>query len=110
MHKLIALYHRPEQPQKFKDHLLGVHLPLVAKFPGLMALRVGFDVVTPTGTTPSDTEYFAVVECDFADEPTMQRALASEEGRAASADVPNYAGAGVTILTLQIHDYDNHNQ
>ncbi|MBS0420250.1 MAG: EthD family reductase [Proteobacteria bacterium] len=109
MHKLIALYHRPEQPQKFKDHLLGVHLPLVAKFPGLKALRVGFDVAIPTAASTPDTEYFAVVECDFDDESALQRALASAEGQAASADVPNYAAAGVTILTFPIQLYDNHN-
>lgn len=98
MHKLIALYAPPENPEQFKNHLLEVHLPLVRAFPGLQGLRVGFDVACPSG--PS--RYFAVVECDFADEAAMHAALLSKEGQAASADVPNYAGAGFTIITFPV--------
>jgi len=99
MHKLIALYHQPEDRKHFREHLLGVHLPLVAAFPGLRAMRVGFDAADPSGAA---APYFAVVECEFDDENAMRAALASRAGQAASADVPNYAGAGVTIVTLQV--------
>lgn len=99
MHKLIALYHQPEDRTQFRDHLLGIHLPLVAAFPGLRAIRVGFDAADPSGAAAS---YFAVVECEFDDESAMRAALASKAGQAAAADVPNYAGAGVTIVTLEV--------
>src|SRR5665213_1517616 len=94
MHKLIALYHPPKDPVQFREHLLNVHLPLVAAFPGLRALRVAFDVASPSGPSP----YSAAVECDFDDESSLNRALASPQGEAASADVPNYAAAGVIII------------
>lgn len=96
MHKLIALYHPPEDPQAFRVHLLNVHLPIVRGFPGLRAMRVGFDAAAASGVSP----YFAVVECEFDDLAAMQAALASPAGVAAGDDVPNYAGAGVTILTF----------
>jgi uncharacterized protein (TIGR02118 family) len=98
MHKLIALYHPPEDPRQFRDHLQNVHLPLVSVFPGLRAMRVGFEVAGAARISP----YFAVVECDFDDEASMNAALASPQGEAASADVPNYAATGVTIITFRV--------
>ncbi|UXT61254.1 EthD family reductase (plasmid) [Agrobacterium fabrum] len=97
MHKLIALYAQPADASQFRDHLEKVHLPLVSKFPHLRAMRHGFDVANPAG--PS---YYAVVECEFETEASMKAALASPQGEAAAADVPNYASAGVTILTFAV--------
>lgn len=98
MHKLIALYHPPISKAQFRDHLVNVHLPLVAKFPKLRSLRYGFDVDGGTHASP----YYAVVECEFDDEGSLRSALASPEGEAAAADVPNYASAGVTIITFPL--------
>jgi uncharacterized protein (TIGR02118 family) len=96
MHKLIALYHQPNDRRHFRDHLQNVHLPLVVAFPGLRSLRVAYDVASAAGDSP----YFAIVECEFDDQAALNAALTSKEGQAAAADVPNYAGAGVTILTF----------
>lgn len=98
MHKLIALYNHPKNKDQFRKHLEEVHLRLVAKFPGIRALRHGFDVAGGAETAP----YYAVVECEFDDEAAVNRALVSPEGAAAAADVPNYATAGVTILTFAV--------
>lgn len=96
MHRLIALYNAPQDREQFRKHLSEVHLPIVARFPKLRALRVGFEPAA--GDQPSP--YFAVVECDFDSEADLGSALGSEAGAEAVADVPNYAGAGVLILTL----------
>lgn len=96
MHKLIALYHQPADREQFRSHLLNVHLPIVRRFPGLRAMRVGFDLAEADG----DPSYFAIVECEFDDRSALQTALASPAGEEAGADVPNYAGAGVTIFTF----------
>ena len=98
MRKLIALYHHPENTDRFRKHVEQIHLPLVARFPGLRAMRHGFGVGSSTEVSP----YYAIVECEFDDEAAMNRALSSPEGAAAAADVPNYATAGVTILTVAI--------
>ena len=100
MHKLIALYHPPADREQFARHLVDVHLPIVARFPGLLSLRHGIHVAAADGASP----YAAVVECEFADEAAMQAALASPAGQEAGADVPNYAQAGVTILTFSSVD------
>jgi uncharacterized protein (TIGR02118 family) len=99
MHKLIALYEKPADEAQFRSHLEKIHLPLVAKFPGLRAMRHGFDIINP-----ETSNYFAVVECEFDSAEEMHVALASPESQAAAADVPNYASAGVTILTYAIAD------
>jgi uncharacterized protein (TIGR02118 family) len=99
MHKLVALYHPPADPPHFVKHLVEVHLPIVRGFPGLLSLRYGVDVDSPSGAVP----FAAVVECEFESEAAMQAALSSSAGLAAAADVPNYAAAGVTILTFPIH-------
>lgn len=98
MHKLIALYQPPEDPEHFRRHLVNVHLPIVAKFPTLLGLRYGF--VAPNAEAPPP--YFAVVECEFRDRDALEASLASDPGQEAAADVPNYAGAGVTIVTFEI--------
>lgn len=100
MHKLIALYHQPVDRDHFRSHLLEVHLPIVRRFPGLRAMRVAFDLIDASGASA----YFAMVECAFDNAADLQAALASPAGREASQDVPNYAGAGVTILTFDSDD------
>ena len=99
MHRLIALYNQPADTTRFRKHLSEVHLPIVARFPGLRSLHVGYDLSAGPG---SSSPYFASVECDFDDEEALQAALESAAGAEAVADVPNYAGAGVTILTCHI--------
>ncbi|WP_089166088.1 EthD family reductase [Caballeronia sordidicola] len=96
MYKLIAVYARPEDPAHFRRHLIETHLPLVARFPGLQALRYSVDI-----DAGEAADAFAVVECDFADEDALRSALSSTEAEAAAADVPNYAAAGVAILIFE---------
>ncbi len=98
MYRLIALYHQPEDKNRFREHLSGVHLPIVTKFPKLRALRVGYDLKADR----EDAPYFAVVECDFDNQQDLEAALQSSAGQEAGNDVPNYAGAGVTIVTCNI--------
>ena len=99
MHRLIALYNHPTDAVHFRRHLSEVHLPIVARFPGLRSLRVGFEL---SAGPDSSSPYFAVVECDFDDETALQVALESPAGVEAVADVPNYAGGGFSILTCHI--------
>jgi uncharacterized protein (TIGR02118 family) len=94
MHKLIALYHQPRDPEQFKDHLVKTHLPLVEKMPGVRVNHYGFDLAATEGASP----YFAVVEAEWDSEEAMLAAFESPEGEASSADVPNYATGGVTIF------------
>jgi uncharacterized protein (TIGR02118 family) len=98
MHRLIALYNTPKDPKHFRSHLVETHLPIVAKFPGLMRYEYGFDVAE--GEKPS--AYYAIVSVDFESAAAMATAISSEAGQAAVADIPNYATAGVTLLSYEI--------
>jgi uncharacterized protein (TIGR02118 family) len=98
MHKLIALYHQPRDPEQFRKHLVETHLPLVEKMPGISVNHHGFDLAATEGDSP----YFGVVECEWESEEAMLKAFESPEGEASSADVPNYATGGVTILHYEV--------
>lgn len=102
MYKLVALYNQPASKEAFSRHLVDVHLPLVAAFPGLRKMTYGLDLENGGG----EVQYFAVVECYFDDLASLQRAMLSPEAKRASADVPNYAAAGFTINTFEISEFD----
>ena len=53
----LALYPMPSDPQAFRDHYESIHLPLVAKLPGVRCLRYSFDLIAPLGEAP----FFAVL-------------------------------------------------
>ncbi|MEB3371945.1 EthD family reductase [Saccharopolyspora mangrovi] len=92
MHKLLVLYPHPEDPAAFQAHYEGVHLPLAAKLPGMLDHRYSLNV-----HAEPESPYFAVFEADFPDAATMAAALASPEGEAVQADVPNYATGAVVL-------------
>ncbi|NIJ09907.1 uncharacterized protein (TIGR02118 family) [Saccharomonospora amisosensis] len=98
MHKMVVLYHPPTDPEVFKQHYLGTHIPLVEQLPGLLSMRYTFDVRT-AGHEPG---FFAVFEGEFADADAMRAALASPQGQAVSADVPKYATGGAIILDYPV--------
>lgn len=100
MFKLIAIYAKPLDVDQFTRHLTDVHLPLVADFPKLKGLRYASRINAETAH-----DGFAVVECEFENEAEMRAALASVAGETASADVPNYAAAGVQIFTYGLTDF-----
>ncbi|WP_433523903.1 EthD family reductase [Nocardia pseudovaccinii] len=100
MHKLLVLYPKPADPDHFRDYYVTNHLPLVMKWPGLLAWRYSFDVAATKGEAP----YFAVFEADFADAAAMAAARSSSQGQRLSADVVNYATGGVVVIDYPVQD------
>ncbi|MEV5647324.1 EthD family reductase [Nocardia sp. NPDC052254] len=98
MHKLVVLYPKPADPDHFRDYYVTNHLPLVMKWPGLLAWRYSFEVAATNGESP----YFAVFEADFVDAATMAAARASQYGRQAAADVVNYATGGAVVIDYPV--------
>ena len=94
MHRMLVLYPPPTDPEHFRSYYVSTHLPLVAKLPGLKAFRYSLDVQALQGDAP----YFAAWEGDFDSADAMQATLNSEEGKAAVADIPNYATGGVVVV------------
>jgi uncharacterized protein (TIGR02118 family) len=89
MVKVIVLLPRRADlsPEAFKQHMHETHLPLVAKLPGLRRLVLNWVLPDPNQPPPA---YDAVSEDWFEDAAALGAALASPEGQAVVADMPNF--------------------
>lgn len=92
---LLACYRHPEDPAAFDRHYADVHSKLGEALPGLRSYTGTHPGPGPDGTP---APYYFVAALHFDDEAAMQAALGGEAGRAAVADLPNFAGAGVDLL------------
>lgn len=93
MHKLIAIYDRPDDPEAFMDHYLSVHIPLVMQLPGLLKAEVNRVEATLVGEGP-----FLIAEMTFADKAHYDAAMASPENRTAGKDLMSFARGKVTLV------------
>lgn len=100
MHRVLALYGMPNDPEHFCRYYEQTHVPIARKIPGLMRFRRSFDVEGLMGESP----YFCIRELDFESADALQAALNSPEGQAMAGDVPNYASGGVTLVHYDVGD------
>ena len=98
MHKLLVLYPEPADRNAFQEYYESTHLPLAQKMPGMLAWRYSLDVTAGPEASP----YFAVFEADFENAAAMEAAIASPEGAAVQADVPNYASGGAVVVNYPV--------
>lgn len=99
--KLVVLYTQPEDPAAFDEHYLGVHMPLVAKIPGLQRAETAkFAAVLDGG----EQTFYRSAELYFPDEATMQAAFGSAEGRATAQDYGRLAPPGSRMLVAVVDD------
>lgn len=96
MFQLIALYNHPEDVAAFDRYYDEVHAPLARTIPGVDRYTVSRPGPDAEGNKPS---HHLVAVLDFADEAAFGAGMGGPEGQAALADLPNFAGAGVTVLT-----------
>ena len=95
MKKVIALYKTPDDVDVFMQHYRHIHLPLVAKIPGL----VGTAVTRIDRTLMGESGNFMLVEMMFADADSFRTAMKSPENAATGADLTNFADGFVSIMT-----------
>ena len=95
-YQMTVLYAQPESPEAFDQHYDQVHGPLAATLPGLTGYTVTRPVSDPDGNPP---DQYLVAILTFADEASFQTAMGGPVGQQAVADLGNFAGAGVVILT-----------
>lgn len=93
---LLACYHHPEDTEAFDRHYADVHAPLGLALPGLVSFTGTHPGPGPDGARPA---YYFVAQLTFSDAEAMGAALSGPEGAAAVADLANFAGAGVDLLT-----------
>jgi len=87
MIKLVALYKTPGDKEQFDKHYFEVHMPMVAKIPGLVRSEVSKLKSLP-GT---DSGYYMITEMYYDDMDSFNAAMASPEGKATAKDLVNFA-------------------
>ncbi len=94
MASLIVLYKTPVDAVAFDRYYSSTHIPIAKKIPGLRKYEISRGpIATPAGLS----NYHLVATLRFDDMEAIQKAFASPEGRAASADVGNFATGGVEM-------------
>lgn len=93
--KLVAVYGRPEDQAAFDRHYDEVHVPLARAVPGLAELRI----TRMSKRLMGEADIYLVAELVFPDQETFSAAMASDENRAAGADLANFAEGRVTLFT-----------
>ncbi|WP_347059606.1 EthD family reductase [Blastococcus sp. HT6-30] len=99
VHRLVVNYGTPDDPAAFDAYYRETHVPLALAQPGLVRLTFGH----PTGMDPAQPTPYLVAELDFDSADAMARAMASPEGRAAGADLANFATGGATVVHFEVH-------
>jgi uncharacterized protein (TIGR02118 family) len=100
MIKLIALYKTPNDTAAFDAHYEHVHTPLVKKIPGLRKL----EVARITGAPIGEPQHYLIAEMYFDNQDSMQRSLATPEGKATARDLVSFAGSIVTMFYAEIKE------
>ena len=99
--KLVVLYTQPADPVAFDEHYLSVHMPLVAKLPGLVRAETGKFTMALDG---GEHTYHRVAQLYFADQDAMNAAFGSPEGAATAADYGSIAPPGSRMLIQEVDD------
>ncbi len=95
MYRMTVLYGRPDDPEEFDRYYREVHIPIAAAM-GLSRWTLTWPSVQDGDVTPP---IHLVADLFAESKEAMDAILASEAGRAASADVPNFATGGATFLS-----------
>ena len=98
MAQVIVIYNTPADPAAFDRYYHQTHVPLAQKIPGLRSFSVSNGPVQAIGGSAPHL----IATLNFDSMASLSAAMASPEGQAAAADLPNFASAGATPLI-----YDN---
>ena len=101
MIRLLVLYGQPKDPAAFHKHYRETHMPIAKRMKGLKKWTIGKVQGTPGG---EPSPYYYVADLYMERRGDFEQLLASPEGRAAVADVPNYATGGVTFLYTEVEE------
>lgn len=99
MIKLTLLYGHPTDPAAFESYYANTHLPLAAAITGVR--RAEFSLATGA-LDGSRVPYYRIAELYFDDQKQMESAIGGPGGRAAVADLPNFANGGVTTIVSEV--------
>ena len=97
--KLVVLYTQPADPTAFDEHYFAVHMPLVAKIPGLDRSETAKFVAAVDG---GEQTLYRSATLYFSDTDAMGAAMGSPEGQATSADFAQIAPEGSRIYLATV--------
>lgn len=98
MHKLIALYKQPDDPDAFDEAYFGTHIPLVEKVPGLIRTEL-----TRIDHTMRGDGYYLVGVLYFEDEAALKKGMTSPEMLAAGENLDSFAKGQYTLMFGKDH-------
>jgi uncharacterized protein (TIGR02118 family) len=101
MVKLVALYKKPvdtEALETFEKHYFDVHMPLVAKTPGLLKS----EVAKIKGLPGAENKYYMMTEMYYENMDSFNAAMASPEGKAAAKDLMGFAKQYVEMIIGEV--------
>ena len=101
MLRLLVLYGHPHNPAAFDKYYRETHIPIAQRMQGLKKWTIGKVGGTPDG---QPAPYYYVADLYLENRAALDALLASPEGQAAVADVPNYATGGVTFLLTEVEE------
>ena len=100
MIKLVALYTTPADVDAFEQHYNEVHLPLIRQVPYLRNAVAAKVWGAPRGTPA----YYRMAEMWFDDRASFDKAMASDENRAAGKDLMSFAREIVTMVFVETEE------
>ncbi len=95
MYRLTVLYGHPADPAAFQKYYYETHIPLARKMKGLKGWTIGMCESAAEGEQPP---YYMIVGLYADTREDLEAMLASPEGQAAVADVPNFATGGAQFV------------
>src|SRR5882724_11650436 len=95
MAQVLVLYNTPADPAAFDSYYFGTHVPIANKIPGLRSNDVSHG---PVQSIAGGSAPHLVATLTFDSMADIAAALASPEGQATAADLPNFASGGALIL------------
>ena len=95
MAQLLVIYNTPADHAAFDHYYHETHIPLAKKIPGLRGYSINAGPVQSLSGGPVP---HLIATLDFDSMADIAAALVSPEGRAAAADVANFATGGAMLM------------
>lgn len=96
---LNAVYQKPEDEAAFKEHYKNVHMPLMAKTPGL--LKTDVEYISSVFIGDAD-DYYMIARMYFENKDSFKTAMNSDENRAAGKDLMGFAKGRVSLYVTAL--------
>jgi uncharacterized protein (TIGR02118 family) len=105
MHKYIALYRKPADPDAFDEAYFSSHIPLIAKTPGVLRAEVAKVRRVFVPGFLGESEPYLIAELYFESAATAKEAFKSPEWQVAGANLVEIGGMElVAMFTADVLD------